>query len=200
MEKNEFDDWVDYHKHHFPGIITWLGKWSDIDSRGVLKVWADTLSEIGFDDAKKATERLFLEGAKGPIYERHPQAIVAIVSEIELQRTAAEMRSHYVDREPTYHCALCRDDGRVVVWHPKSMRAAAEGRLGQPFTVYTCAVACSCSAGERRKHYRRYDPKRWLLAPNDSTSSYQALEELRGFVSNLTLHRAPVDAQQDIPF
>lgn len=196
MTRNEFDDWLDNHTAHFPGVGTWLAKFGETQSAAVLRVWFGHLSHCDADDARKATTRLFDRAGRAPVYERHAQAIRAIVREIELERTAEQLRPQYIEGQQVYQCPDCRDDGRLICWDPKSMKAAAEGTLGEPFTVYKCAVACTCSAGDHHATYlARYDPQRWLLWPQGPVVVQRHYEQLRQFVAQI-----PIRQKQEVMF
>jgi hypothetical protein len=185
MTRDEFDQWMEEHTAHFPGVATWLAKFGEVQERAVLRVWFQHLKASDLQDTLRATVQLFDQGGRSPVYERHPQAIRSIVREIELARTAESLKPRFIDGEQVYNCLLCEDDGRVSCWSRKSMEAAADGTLGEPFTHYSCAVACSCVAGDYHVRFMaRYDPKRWLLYPR-WTVGEDEFSELREFVAGL---------------
>ena len=100
-------------------------------------------------------------------------------------------------------CADCNDHGRLTVWHGVSVKACkpgtirerenwkGEGRpprlLGERFTLYTVAVACTCPEGNRwsidapeGRKLVRFDPERMLIATDKGE---QSQEELRVWVA-----------------
>lgn len=99
-----------------------------------------------------------------------------------------------------YRCLHCLDRGIVTCWHPATMLLAKSGRLELGRENYSCAVVCSCKAGEpfsglaqvydfRSGRYARkdnpilFDPKRWL--PSPTVPKQKDIDELIDFVCQL---------------
>jgi len=182
MTKSEFSDWFDYHCGCFPGLRTWRGKMSAAEQKGVVDAWYRLLRPCELGDAKAATDYLFRSADGAPrVYERHPSAVREVAQAKYEQRIYAKPEVQFVDGEQVYRCIQCQDDGRVICWSQKSMAAAREGMLGEPFTVYTCAVACDCQLGEYyARHLGRFDPQKWLIC--GPAPHREELERLRQFV------------------
>jgi len=90
MTRWEFDDWMDLHTSHFPGLAIWLEKMDEAQRKGVMAVWLETLSPHTRDDALKATKKLFAMNPRKLFYEHHPQVLRSIIEEIEVARRAEE--------------------------------------------------------------------------------------------------------------
>ena len=184
MTREEFNDWFDRHAEYFPGVRTWLDKLDPRHARGVTDIWFQHIQSCDQADCLAASQRLYDAGGRAPVYERHPQAVKDLVYRIKLERVAQQVQPQFIDGEQVYQCPQCQDDGRLICWSKKSMEAAHDGTLGEPFTVYRCAVACDCQAGERHaKYLARFDPQKWLiwgLAPPG-----EELERLRQFVRTI---------------
>jgi len=102
-------------------------------------------------------------------YEKHPGAIAAIARKLKAGRsTGYANEPHYVDGVETFRCPLCRDDGRVFVWHPDSMAVVADLlRRGEPVglgvPLLPSVVACICGRGEQfRGRMATYNERQWL--------------------------------------
>lgn len=84
----------------------------------------------------------------------------------ELRRIANELPEHkprrFIGGEEVFDCGLCEDGGTVVVWHPYTVRAIRDGRGA---SYMTCAVACTCQAGDRWARERTLANKRWPPLP-----------------------------------
>lgn len=162
MTRDEFDLWFDEHSAYFPGIRTWLGK-LDQHARAVTTVWFESLKRYELVDALAASQRMYDQG-RSAVYEKHVQVIRAILREIEHERTVEAIKPRFVDGQQVYQCPRCEDDGRLIAYQQRTLKAAREGTLDEPGAVVTCAVACQCSAGDHRaRDLARYDPRRWLL-------------------------------------
>lgn len=103
MTRNQFDDWLEHHVAHFPGVATWLGKFGDVQKAAILKVWYEHLKGCELADCWEATVSLYTVGEGAAVYERHPQAIRAIVHNVEVadisQDPAAELREEVAEME-----------------------------------------------------------------------------------------------------
>ncbi|MEE9185237.1 MAG: hypothetical protein V3U39_12300 [Acidimicrobiia bacterium] len=191
MTRDQFDDWLDKHVAHFPGVSTWLGKFAQPQSDAVLAVWFEHLKACELADCLEATTALFDQAGRAPHYERHPQAIRGIIREKDAARAREEPPRRFVDGEQLFECLLCHDDGWVRCWHPKTVAAAADGTLGDPFTVYTCVVPCSCQAGERfirsghATYLPRYNPERWALVGDGPCPLSQTRDECWALIEAL---------------
>ena len=99
MTRPEFDEWLDHHVSHFPGVGTWLNNMGD-RKVAVLKVWFNHLAGSDFDACSKATTALYVLGDAAPVYERHPQAIRTIVHAAEMTPLgdSGELRKWWADR------------------------------------------------------------------------------------------------------
>ena len=100
MTRTEFDEWLDHHCSHFPGVGTWLPNMGD-RKVAVLTIWFEYLLPCDFAGCCKATTALYARGDDGPVYERHPQAIRAIIRGAELlplDEPAKAMRREVADQ------------------------------------------------------------------------------------------------------
>lgn len=202
MTRDEFDDWYDQHAAHFPGLLTWMGKFSKDRQAAISGVWHKHLATCELDDCLKATESLYAQGGRAPVYERHPQAIRSIVRKLELARIGEELEPRFVEGERVFGCLLCEDDGLVRCWHPKTVAAAADGTLGEPFTMYACTVACSCAAGDRvAKSIPRYSPERWAILGDGPCPLSQTRDECWALIEALREKRpAQPGEKQEVMF
>lgn len=178
MTDDEYGQWYRNHVAHFPEFDAWLARKPDADT--ITAVWRRTLSRASLDDATDATVQLYGRDTQSP-YGRHAVIVAGICRDQERRRRQTSL-PRYAGGEQTYECLRCLDQGRVSVWRRKSMDAARNGTLGEAFTVYTCAVACDCRAGEDHGWLTRYDPAKMLLCtPRESHEA--ELQELRDFVA-----------------
>ena len=202
MTRDEFDVWISAHVAHFPGVGTWLAKFGQPEKQAILGVWLKHLATCELDDCLQATYALYGQGGRAPHYERHPQAIRAIVREKDAARSREDIKPRFVDGEQVFACLLWNDDGMVQCWHPKTVAAAVDGTLGEPFTVYTCAVACSCSAGDRlARTTPRYSPERWALVSDPCGNLSQTQDECWELIERLRAKRpAPPAEKQGVMF
>lgn len=175
MTRNEFNDWLTYHRAAFTGLSAWISRLPEPESArakegephraAVLAAWYVALRDCDPADARAATDRMAagqLEEPKG--WDRHKTAIAQearrLASERSRHRSAgAGTRPRRQDGEPTYRCLECHDSGIIPIWHPESVTAACatlddaeRGCLGQPFTVYDAAARCTCQAGGEYGH------------------------------------------------
>ena len=190
MSPIEFDDWFDKHAAYFPGIRTWFGRQGEY-SKDVEAVWRKDLAKCQLEDCLDASQQLYGQTeSKAPFFERHAREVREIAQNLRMQR-AQPPEPRYIDGEQIFGCLQCKDDGQVICWHPKVMTAAKAGTLGEPFTVYTCAVACECTAGERyaRQGMPRYNAKQWRLVQADLPRSQQ-LKDLKDFMEASRLRPA----------
>ncbi len=166
MTQREFQEWLKYHRSGFTGLNNWLARLpepgyereGEPSRQDVLKRWFFALKDVVLGDAVDATDAMFngnLPEPKG--WDRHPAAIRLHALR---NRDKRSYRPQRVDGEETFDCPLCLDGGWVSVWHPKSMAAARQGRLGEPNSCYTIAVACQCPAG--KAGVLRYDENKML--------------------------------------
>lgn len=202
MTRDEFDNWLEKHVAHFPGVGTWLGKFAEPEKEAILGVWFKHFGPCEQADCLWATTSLFSQGGRAPHYERHPQAIRAIVREKDAARARAQPTARFVDGEQIFKCVLCNDYGMLQCWHPRTVAAAADGTLGDPFTVYTCALACSCSAGDRvDKTMPRYTPERWAIVGDPCGTLSQIRDECWELIERLRAKRPAQPAEkQEVVF
>lgn len=90
MNRNQFDDWLDHHAAHFPGVATWLEKFGEVQKAAILKVWFEHLADCELDDCCEATTKLYTLGEGAAVYERHPQAIRALIKKAEVGQISAD--------------------------------------------------------------------------------------------------------------
>lgn len=190
MTWDEFrGEWLPAHCAAFTGIRTWLSrttKGADAPSETqVLKGWYGVLREVDLEAALAASQRMHageVEEPKG--FDRHPAAIRRACG--VSRRSAAVGPRFDADGNQTYACRDCCDEGWIRCWHPVSIKAAREERLGQPGTIYSNAVVCHCPAGNRhdgRREYPRFDRKRCLPLIDNCDAKDQ--ERLIDFVEGL---------------
>ena len=167
MTDDQFDLWFAKHANCFTGINNWLAKLPDESEvgpskRGVLAEWQRTLRRVEYEDAVAATEALHDGSEEDPrSFDKHPGAVARIAS--KLHKSAPSRPPLRIGEEETFACLLCRDYGVITCWHPDAMHAADPRNdrvLEMP--LYSCAVACTCAAGDRWKDLVRFDPDVWL--------------------------------------
>ena len=182
MTKDEFQAWLAVHQSCFPGMATWLKTHHDL-AKGILDEWQWQLRNITQGDAEQASRAIFADDNLRPrAYEHHPVAVAKLAGTMRHSRNSNS--NQYSPRKQEIKCDICQDDGRLTVWHGVSVKACRpdtirerenwteETRpprlLGEPFTVATVAVACSCDAGDPRAEgkvkMRRFDQERMLPA------------------------------------
>ncbi len=202
MTQDEFAVWLDNHQAHFPGVGTWLGKFAQTEKEAILGVWFKHLWTCEPADCTEATTTLYAQGGRGPVYERHPQAIRSIVRKQELARIADEIKPRYVDGEQVFGCLLCQDDGLLRCWHPKTVAAVIDGTIGDNFTLYTSAVACSCAAGDLvAKSIPRYTPERWAIVGlwGHASTPAQIREDCRKLIEAASQRKpTPAETQETL--
>lgn len=166
MTPDQFDLWFAKHVNCFTGINAWLTKLpkeSDTGSsrQGVLAEWRRTLHRVEYEDAVAATEAMHDGSEEAPHFDKHPGAVARIA--LRLHKSTPPRPPFRIGETETFACLLCRDDGVFTCWHPDSMHKASPRNdqvLEMP--LYSCAVACTCSAGDRWKHLARFNPDLWL--------------------------------------
>ena len=164
MTRDEFDDWWDHHASNFASLHGWLARNVPADGRkGFFDAWARILWHTDLEDAKAASDVMARGDEERPQgTDGHPAAIVRIARRLKTDRQRTQpQRRHYADGEETVLCLKCGDDGLVIVWDRVAMAAAKEGTLGNLKTLYSCAVRCTCDAGEKWRWMQAvYNPSR----------------------------------------
>lgn len=188
MTDSEFFQWWDDYNASFLSFGRWLadrhGPVEGEASKRILKKWRSSLRHTELQDALAATAQLVEAATRYPDYGSHPYEVRRIAETLRRRREQPPPR-RLAEGEPTYVCQLCEDTGVVEsVWSEISKEAAREGRLGERFTDYTCAKACTCSAGDRQERagMQRFDVQRDLI--RRCLPSVEAeCDELRRFVA-----------------
>lgn len=196
MTKDEFAEWIRYHRAAFVGLSRWLDEipleaTSDMQPtrQDVLRSWCRILADTALEDAKAATDSMARGDDEEPMgWDRHPRAIRTIAARIRRSRSLLTRREVHA-REELLSCLICRDAGYLHVWHWRSLQAALDGTLGRPGTLYTMAVPCTCRAGDRyagtiakirggQPDQWRYNDQQHLVAPMhlDSRSAQSDLK------------------------
>jgi hypothetical protein len=193
MTFDEFNEWFSYHASCFVSMQSWLDKVTKGEgapsTRDIKRRWLSVLQNIELADAKKASDKMLSGEEEEPNYRgssnfsKHPAAVRRIAQRLRGDRDPARRRERFVDGERVYSCLRCRDDGVVWCWHPESMRAAKKGTLGQPFTVCSCAVRCTCREGDLNAKNLPcvFDEKMWL--PVERMDLQRERQSLVDFVS-----------------
>jgi len=208
MTRDEFNEWFLFHAASYAGIHTWLRKFpadppEGMPGRGdILDAWARALSHTDLEAAKQASERMFAGLENEPrSYEKHPAAVAAIARKLRAGRGAGVPDGpHYVDGVETFHCPLCKDEGRVFVWHAHSMAVVAgliaQGKsLGDGVPLFSAVVACTCRRGEQfRGRMATYNDRQWLVLSDGVEDERQKL------VDFMAGYRQRNPAQQNMGF
>lgn len=159
MNADELREWVAFHKSIHPDFSTWANSQPDESRRQLAEEWARILEPITPDEAKCVSRRL-LSGELEPLtaweYGREWNMLAAFVRKHAVATSVFRMSAscNLSGRELTYRCHHCRDTGFREVYHPKSVRAVAVGKLdptlpGEARRLRTCNVACDCESGRR---------------------------------------------------
>jgi len=115
MTDDQFGDWIRYHVGAFPGIATWLESNPD-----QVPFWRRAIIAFGYDDAVRATDRLFEGSAPRPTgWGQHAAAVRRLCREASSDRLS---RPIVVDGEYAARCARCGDTGQAAVWRPTLVR------------------------------------------------------------------------------
>ena len=163
----------------FDEVERWIAKLpatsnspSEPTQQKAMKLWRSALADVTIEDANGACDAIFRGDEDRPrSWSEYPAAIRRIARASVAKRTSTRWTpGRKAGEEPRYRCLLCRDDGRVLVWHEASMKAALQ--TPDAFTncetpTYKCVVACSCRAGEAAcfEHWQRYNPERHVAIP-----------------------------------
>ena len=201
MTADEFDTWFEEHTACFTGIHSWLAKVPEKERDTVIRMWRRALAYVDLDDAREATVKLFSGEAERPrSFDDHPSCVRRLADKRRCSRQLGRLRRRFVDGEEVFACRECLDDGRMIVWHQASMRAAlAELRgepvmdycgvpvkaFGAPGTIASTVVACPCEAGapHQRAKMVAYRAECMLRYPSSN-------QELIDFVERIS--RRPV--------
>lgn len=186
MTSDEFTEWLNYHCGAFTNLRDWLNKMGRDQTEETLRHWRRTLSGATLEHAKAATEALFSgDEAEPKSRDKIPAAVAAIARKLKRAwNEANERRTWRPTGEETVKCPGCLDVGWRICWHPATMEDCAAGKFpGDGMSIegtgYTCAVPCTCEAGDngaRRLKYR-FSPDRWceLTGPRYSETEEQFL-------------------------
>jgi len=177
----------------FDEVERWIAKLpatsnspSEPTQQKAMKLWRSALADVSIEDANAACDAIFNGDEERPrSWSEYPAAIRRIARKAIARRTPTQWRpDRRRGEEPRYRCVLCRDDGRVLVWHENAMKAArdtpdafANGEVPQ----YKCVIACVCRAGEAAcfENWQRYDPNRHVAIPEiDVMRHAEAREDL----------------------
>lgn len=186
MTDPEFREWFAHHIARFTGIGSWLAKFTrDPSQDDVRYAWADSLRDIGLDDAKAATDAMHRGDEEYPkSFDDHPRSVRRIAGRFRAERSQERNRRRFIDGEETVSCRECRDTGDLQAWHSLAVKAARKGDLfhptlnpdarGQPYK--TC-VRCDCDAGDAPKNaaFQPYDSRRHFLVCGVNDDNWQAL-------------------------
>lgn len=156
MTADEFTIWLKHHRAAYPGISAWLGRIDkaargddDIRATDVLKRWRNVLNDVSLADARAASDAMARGDLEEPrSFDSHAKAIRRAAIGAVSERTIAPEKPRYVNGEQVFNCGLCLDGGLLIVFHPKTMKAARDGLLEES-PKYTCGVACTCERGDR---------------------------------------------------
>jgi hypothetical protein len=171
MTYSEFTEWLRHHTAAFIGVATKIQALPTIARDGMpsrdefAAAWYRTLRDVSLADARAATDKMAAmpEADLPKGFDRHPAKILQIVRGAVKSGGWRPYSPHRVDGQETYRCLACRDTGIVSVWSERSLAAAVDGTLGQPWTVYTVAVRCTCDSAYGRGWMPDvYDPKQML--------------------------------------
>jgi hypothetical protein len=154
MTQDEYLDWFRHHLAAFPGLGGWLAKVTSAAEDGmkptrkqIMERWYRALERIPLAKAKAATDAMLAGDLDEPrSFDRHPAAIRAWAN----GHADRAVKSRHVapDGRETFACLDCLDTGLVTVWHSTAIQAARKGTLGEPRTLYTCAMPCRCKGGD----------------------------------------------------
>lgn len=170
MTTDQFDLWFKQHCAAFPSIATWFGKLQT--PAETMAVWARVLDSIEYEDATAVTQAMAADPSLLPNYnkaELHPATVARLARERQTDTT--DRRPQYHDGQQAFRCKLCMDDGRLIVYHWKTVRLAAgksseQGEIANRTALsMTMAVRCSCEAGATwaTPLMVTYDPAKHLI-------------------------------------
>lgn len=148
----------------FPRLFQWVNSECPSETRDATQErWKWTLCQHDLVDARAALNHFYAhpEALDRKRLETYIPIIAAEAGRIGAKRKFAGLDAppRYVNGEQAFSCLLCRDYGAKLVWSETSKRVAGgkvttrqDGKpqtLGEKFTLYTMAVACTCEAGSR---------------------------------------------------
>lgn len=199
MTHDEVRQWAKHHRTCYPGFATWFGKFpstatrdDDVTKADMVTHWRRQLEPFEFADAIEATDAMVrgdIEEPRG--YDRHLTAVITFCRLKQRARKRDE-RPAFLDGEQLITCQICQDQGRVIVWSLKSMRAARDGNLGSRGTLYSSAVACTCETGDDfARSMIRYNENIMRIAPfgPDRMADEEFQRDLIEFVEGLTIQK-----------
>ena len=193
----------------FPELEVWLNNQSEERRAETVESWWEVLRYAELIHAQEAVRRMHAGDEPEPrSFSRFPAAILAIARNLAKEahrRAASRPGPRMVDGEPVYNCLQCQDDGRLIAWHPDTLRELAAGERS---TLYTCVFACTCPAGTLYRRWmpafgperhlplrRRDDDGIWRLHYLTSPAEIDAAREFgAGLVEQCAME------QQEIPF
>ena len=147
MNATDFETWLDYHGELFPSLSSWL---ENRIAKGVVRGWKKAMARTDLADAKQSSDNMLAGDIRRPfLEEEHAAAIIKESRRLKTERLRDVPRKFTPGGKESYRCLECRDEGVRHVWHWRSLKAVQEGKLGNPFTLYSAVVACECQAGEQ---------------------------------------------------
>jgi len=200
MNADDFKTWLGHHRAAFVGLSEWFKRLPKEPTEDptepivaeVLQAWRNILRDVELEDAIAATDAMARGDEPTPDFASdHPRAVRRIAHGLGRLRAAQTRLRGLSPRETTVRCLTCMDSGTVRIWHARSIRAALEGSVGVAGTLYSCAVACTCPAGDTMARtisaIRGGDPSRWRFDANAmlpaplSLTEPGALEDLKAY-------------------
>ena len=147
MNASDFDTWLRFHLELFPSLAKWVQARAH---RPAIKAWRKAMTHVELADCSAASEHMLAGEPRRPFLEEDIAATIVKESRrLKTERLRDVPRKFTPGGKESFHCLECRDEGVRHVWHWRSLKAVQEGKLGNPFTLYSAVVACECQAGEQ---------------------------------------------------
>ena len=213
MTSTEFQTWVRYAVSVLPGLSEYMAKpATEEQRRDLLRAWHESLEEVSLDDAKAAAKAMMLGKIEMPQFPKDwPKCLPTILDFCAARRPTRPPR-RFVDGQEVFTCPICMDQGRVTIWHPKSVdKCLNEGRaVGDPQTTYTCSVICTCQppgAGSRMNrggrvvfNPLRFDPEKHFQIPAGMMAARRDPTPFNEFLDSIDQRNGQVPFEEQTSF
>lgn len=170
MNQPEFKLWLDFHCGMFAGIRDWLRR-KGLTANQIIEAWQRSLVDVGLEEAKSASCRLWESESCPKTYDRHPVEIKRLC-----KRTSGLAARQVGQRsDGTVKCLRCEDEGLISVFYFINKDFNSDGRLIRKREMFDASiiiehvlavrherdlriscVACDCGQGENFQAHPRW--------------------------------------------